>query len=85
MLPHPVPSAPSSTPMMSVMSFLWRWINAADIVILQELQLKHQALEAFNETVEVFNDQLRLHDRFKKKAAPQDLPKYVHKHILINK
>jgi len=25
----------------------------------------------------VFDEQLRLHDRFKKKAAPQDLPKYA--------
>jgi len=32
---------------------------------------------AFHETVEVFNDQLKLHDHFKKKAAPQDLPKYA--------
>jgi len=40
----------------------------------------------------VFDEQLRLHDQFKKKAAPQDLPKYadavacvmfsvLHKHI----
>ena len=41
------------------------------------MQLKHQALEAFRETVEVFDDQMKLHDRFKKKAAPQDLPKYA--------
>jgi len=66
-----------STVMTWVMSVLRRWINAADVVDLQELQLKHQALEAFHETVEVFDDQLRLHDRFKKKAAPQDLPKYA--------
>ena len=44
---------------------------------LQELQLKHQALEAFHETVDVFDEQLRLHDRYKKKAAPQELPKYA--------
>jgi len=50
-------------------------IGALDFVDVQELQLKHQALEAFHETVEVFDEQLKLHDRFKKKAAPQDLPK----------
>jgi len=60
-----------------------RQINAADFVNVQELQLKHQALEAFHETVEVFDDQLRLHDRFKKKAAPQDLPKYAYAVMLL--
>jgi len=39
--------------------------------------LKHQALEAFRETAEVFDEQLRLLDHYKKKAAPQDLPKYA--------
>jgi len=58
---------------------VWRMqIGALDSVNVQELQLKHQALDAFNETVEVFDEQLKLHDRFKKKAAPQDLPKYIH-------
>ena len=45
--------------------------------VLQELQLKHQALEAFKETIALFEEQMKLLETFKNKAAPQELPKLV--------
>ena len=35
----------------------------------QEIQLKYQALDAFKETVQVFKDQLDLHESHAKNAA----------------
>lgn len=39
----------------------------------QELQLKHQALDAFKETVKVFEEQIDLHKRHHNDADPRDL------------
>ena len=39
----------------------------------QELQLKHQALDAFKETVKVFEEQLELHKRHHADASIRDL------------
>lgn len=43
--------------------------------ISQELHLKHQALDAFRETIILFEEQMKLLETFKNKAAPQELPK----------
>ena len=43
--------------------------------ISQEVQLKHQALDAFKETVAVFKDQLKLHENFHKQAAQHEMGK----------
>jgi phosphoinositide-3-kinase regulatory subunit len=39
----------------------------------QELQLKHRALDAFKETVKVFEEQLELHKRHHADASIRDL------------
>lgn len=52
--------------------------------ISQELQLKHQALEAFKETIALFEEQMKLLETFKNKAAPQELPK-VHENFEVLK
>lgn len=49
--------------------------------VLQELQLKHQALEAFKETIALFEEQIKLLETFKNKAAPQELTKLVQKYL----
>lgn len=41
----------------------------------QDLQLKHQALDAFKETVMVFEEQLKLHDTYQRHAAPHEVAK----------
>jgi hypothetical protein len=41
----------------------------------QELQQQNQALEAFNGTLEMFNEQLRLCEVNQSKVAPQDAVK----------
>lgn len=41
----------------------------------QELQLKHQALDAFKETVVVFQEQMELHKRYHKDAQVHELQK----------
>lgn len=43
--------------------------------ISQEIQLKHQALGAFRETVEVFKEQIKLHESFQQQAQPHELDK----------
>ena len=43
--------------------------------ITQEIQLKQQALGAFRETVEVFKDQIRLHESFQKQAQAHEVEK----------
>ena len=43
----------------------------------QELQLKHQALNALQETVAMFEDQIQVHDVYKMSASTQDLIKYI--------
>lgn len=45
------------------------------LIDFQELQLKHQALDAFQETVTVFEDQIKLHERFQKEGAPHEMHK----------
>lgn len=49
----------------------------------QELQLKHQALDAFKETVKVFEEQLDLHKRHHADASVRDLQRYYH-YILLS-
>ena len=43
--------------------------------ISQEIQMKHQALEAFKETVAVFKDQISLHETFQKQVAQHEMAK----------
>ncbi len=43
--------------------------------ITQEIQLKQQALGAFRETVDVFKDQIKLHETFQKQAQPHEVQK----------
>jgi len=38
-----------------------------------DLQLKHQALDAFKETIAVFEEQMELHRRFHGDAAPHEM------------
>ena len=38
----------------------------------QEILVKQQALEAYNETVRLFEEQIRLHDSYQKEAAPHE-------------
>jgi len=45
--------------------------------VLQELQLKHQAVDAFREMAAVIEEQLRLDNHEQKKAASSDLQKYM--------
>lgn len=47
------------------------------LTIFQEIQLKYQALDAFRETVQVFNDQLDLHHNHAKQAAQHEKHKFV--------
>lgn len=49
----------------------------------QELQLKHQALDAFQETVTVFEDQIKLHERFQKEGAPHEMHKLQENYELL--
>ncbi|XP_023930184.1 phosphatidylinositol 3-kinase regulatory subunit gamma-like isoform X4 [Lingula anatina] len=49
----------------------------------QELQLKHQALDAFSETITVFEDQITLHDKFKQQAQPHELQKLEENYKLL--
>ncbi|CAH1775219.1 unnamed protein product [Owenia fusiformis] len=49
----------------------------------QELQLKHQALDAFKETVSVFQDQMNLHEQFQKEAAPNEIQKLQDNFLLL--
>ncbi len=44
---------------------------------LQEIQLKNQALDAFKETVKVFEDQIELHNNFQKQAASHEVQRYA--------
>ena len=44
-------------------------------LVLQELQLKHQAVDAFREMAAVIEEQLRLDDHEQKKAASSDSQK----------
>ena len=46
------------------------------MAVLQELQLKHQAVDAFREMAAVIEEQLRLDEHEQKKAASSDLQKY---------
>lgn len=39
----------------------------------KEIQLKRQALDAFKETVAMFEDQMRLQERFQKEAQPHEI------------
>lgn len=41
-----------------------------------DLQLKHQALDAFKETITVFEEQMELHKRFHGEAAQHEIPRY---------
>lgn len=38
-----------------------------------DLQLKHQALDAFKETISVFEEQMELHKRFHGEASPHEI------------
>ncbi|ELT95404.1 hypothetical protein CAPTEDRAFT_179314 [Capitella teleta] len=51
--------------------------------ISQDLQLKHQALDAFKETVVVFEEQLKLHESFKKHATAHELSKLAENFALL--
>jgi len=46
------------------------------LAVVQELQLKHQAVDAFREMAAVFEEQLRLGETEQKKAASSDIDKY---------
>ena len=39
----------------------------------QEIQLKKQALEAFQEAIHMFMDQIKLHEAFQAKAQPHEI------------
>ena len=43
--------------------------------VSQELNIKHQALEAFKETVSVFEDQLKIHESYQRQAASHEVRK----------
>lgn len=43
----------------------------------QELQLKHQALDAFKETVAVFEEQMDLHRKHHRDVSGHEIQKYV--------
>ncbi|XP_076102045.1 phosphatidylinositol 3-kinase regulatory subunit alpha-like isoform X1 [Mytilus galloprovincialis] len=49
----------------------------------QELQLKHQALDAFKETVKVFEEQLELHRRHHADASVRDLQRLKENYDLL--
>ena len=49
-----------------------------------DLQLKHQALDAFKETITVFEEQMELHRRFHSEAAPHEVPRYVEMNTFTN-
>ncbi len=55
------------------------------VVFLQEIQLKNQALDAFKETVKVFEDQIELHNNFQKQAASHEVQRYASQcnHLII--
>jgi phosphoinositide-3-kinase regulatory subunit len=53
--------------------------------ISQELQFKHQALEAFRETISVFEEQVKLHEQFRKNATPLELGKISENYELLKK
>ena len=42
-----------------------------------DLQLKHQALDAFKETIAVFEEQMDLHRRFQSEASQHEMQRYV--------
>ncbi|XP_041359629.1 phosphatidylinositol 3-kinase regulatory subunit alpha-like [Gigantopelta aegis] len=50
----------------------------------QELQLKHQALDAFKETLLVFDEQLELHRRFHKEAQQNEIQR-LHENLELLK
>ena len=50
-------------------------VNVNILYCLQDLQCKHQALEAFKETVTVFEEQLKLHDNYQRHAAAHEVAK----------
>jgi len=43
------------------------------LLVAQELQAKHQALEAFRETVAVFNEHILMCENCQKRAPPHEL------------
>ncbi|XP_071799761.1 phosphatidylinositol 3-kinase regulatory subunit alpha-like isoform X2 [Asterias amurensis] len=50
---------------------------------LQTIQLKRQALEAFNETVTVFTEQQELHERYHKDCLPQEREQLMENFALL--
>lgn len=40
-----------------------------------EVQLKRQALEAFSEAIKMFEDQMKLQEKFQKEAQPHEIAK----------
>ncbi|XP_071952094.1 phosphatidylinositol 3-kinase regulatory subunit alpha-like [Antedon mediterranea] len=49
----------------------------------QEIQLKQQASDAFNETIKVFEEQMELHLQNQKEANPKDLPELLRNYELL--
>jgi phosphoinositide-3-kinase regulatory subunit len=49
-----------------------------------EVQLKRQALEAFSEAIKMFEDQIKLQEKFQKEAQPHEIAKSVVLEILSN-
>ncbi|XP_074640608.1 phosphatidylinositol 3-kinase regulatory subunit alpha-like [Tubulanus polymorphus] len=49
----------------------------------QEINLKHQALSAFEETIQIFQEQLKLHERCQHEAAPLEQQKLHENHRLL--
>ena len=42
-----------------------------------EVQLKRQALEAFSEAIKMFEDQMKLQEKFQKEAQPHEISTWV--------
>ncbi|XP_033127311.1 phosphatidylinositol 3-kinase regulatory subunit alpha-like [Anneissia japonica] len=49
----------------------------------QEIQLKQQASDAFNETIKVFEEQMELHQQNQKEANPKDIPELLKNYELL--
>lgn len=58
----------------------WRqYQNCLDLYVKTsyEIQLKRQALEAFSEAIKMFEEQMKLQERFQKEAQPHEISTWV--------
>lgn len=58
-------------------------LSDAFMITNKEIQLKHQALEAFAETVAMFREQVKLQEMLQKEAQPHEVKRWVHQFSVL--